>query len=196
MEASFPIPHMKRPSFAPETTKRMQALLKQAVTSSETKRIQCVLLGAGGLSSMMIAPVVGWGAVYVRTVWRNYKRDGEAAILGERRGKDRARAHLTVKQEQDFIKPILKEAARGGILIVPQVQDRYERRIGKSVHLPVIYNLLHRHGWRKITPRPHHPKADLEAQASFRSDLFPPGGARGASRSATKKHSSARPVPG
>ena len=31
-----------------------------------------------------------------------------------------------------------------------------------------IYRLLDRHGWRKLVPRPVHPKADLEEQAAFK----------------------------
>jgi hypothetical protein len=31
-----------------------------------------------------------------------------------------------------------------------------------------VYRLLDRHGWRKVTPRPRHPKADPAAQAAFK----------------------------
>ena len=31
-----------------------------------------------------------------------------------------------------------------------------------------IYRLLHRHGWRKLVPRPRHPKAHAEKQATFK----------------------------
>jgi hypothetical protein len=31
-----------------------------------------------------------------------------------------------------------------------------------------IYRLLGRHGWRKVVPRPRHPKTDLAAQSAFK----------------------------
>src|SRR5215470_3519082 len=35
-----------------------------------------------------------------------------------------------------------------------------------------VYNLLHRHGWRKLMPRPFHPKRDLAAQNTFKKTAF------------------------
>ena len=35
-----------------------------------------------------------------------------------------------------------------------------------------VYNLLHRHGWRKLMPRPFHPKRDLAAQNAFKKTAF------------------------
>ena len=34
-----------------------------------------------------------------------------------------------------------------------------------------VYNLLHRHGWRKLMPRPFHPKRDF-AQNAFKKTAF------------------------
>jgi len=31
--------------------------------------------------------------------------------------------------------------------------------------------MLERHGWRKIAPRPSHPKADPQAQEAFKKTL-------------------------
>jgi len=42
-----------------------------------------------------------------------------------------------------------------------------------SVDHPRAYNLLHRHGWRKLVPRPFHPKRDLAAQNAFEKNGFP-----------------------
>jgi hypothetical protein len=36
------------------------------------------------------------------------------------------------------------------------------------VHISTIYRLLDRHGWRKLVPRPRHPKANPEEQAIFK----------------------------
>jgi hypothetical protein len=35
-----------------------------------------------------------------------------------------------------------------------------------------IYNLLHRHRWRKLMPRPFHPKRDVAAQNAFKKAAF------------------------
>jgi hypothetical protein len=36
------------------------------------------------------------------------------------------------------------------------------------VHNSTIYRLLDRHGWRKLVPRPRHPKANEREQAIFK----------------------------
>ena len=35
-----------------------------------------------------------------------------------------------------------------------------------------VYNLLARHSWRKLMPRPFHPKRDLVAQDAFKKAAF------------------------
>lgn len=165
---------MSKPiSFPPQTAERMEILLKQAKTASETKRIQCVLLGAKGISSLNIALVVGWIPEYIRSVWQNYRRKGNQSLLGERRGKSRGRAFCSLEEEAEFLAPYFEEAKKGGILIVSEIQKAYEKKIKRKVHHPRIYELLRRHGWRKIAPRPYHPKVDKAAQAEFRR-IFPP----------------------
>jgi hypothetical protein len=48
----------------------------------------------------------------------------------------------------------------------------YEKAIGHATSDSTVYNLLHRHGWRNLTPRTHHPKRDLAAQSAFKKSIF------------------------
>jgi hypothetical protein len=49
---------------------------------------------------------------------------------------------------------------------------RTRRRSGThATSNSTVYNLLHRHGWRKLMPRPFHPKRDLAAQNAFKKKL-------------------------
>ena len=47
----------------------------------------------------------------------------------------------------------------------------FEARIGHEVEESTIYRLLDRHGWRKLLPRPKHPKGSQEEQDSFKKTL-------------------------
>ncbi|MCB9963970.1 MAG: winged helix-turn-helix domain-containing protein [Rhodospirillales bacterium] len=60
----------------------------------------------------------------------------------------------------------------GGILEVSPIHKALCARVGRQVALSTVYDLLHRHGWRKIQPRSRHPKADKEAQADFKNGLI------------------------
>lgn len=44
-----------------------------------------------------------------------------------------------------------------------QIKLAYEKECGFAVHKTTIYRLLERHQWRKIVPKPTHPKKDPNA---------------------------------
>ena len=48
----------------------------------------------------------------------------------------------------------------------------YETAIGHETSNSTVYNLLARHGWRKLMPRPFHPKRDIVAQNAFKKAAF------------------------
>jgi transposase len=162
-------------SFPSGTTERMQKLLRGAKTSLETKRIQCVLLGSLGIVAAGISMMVGYNETYVKRIWIRYREQGEEALYGTQGVGNRNRALLTLEEEDEFLEPYLKKAAKGGILIVKEIHKAYEERFQRRVNNTVIYRLLYRHGWRKIAPRPAHPKTNIIAQNIFRTS-FPPEG--------------------
>lgn len=52
-----------------------------------------------------------------------------------------------------------------------KIKELFEKKVGHKVHKTTIYRLLKRHRWRKLTPRPKHPKGDEEKQEAFKKDL-------------------------
>lgn len=160
-------------SFPHGTTERMIRLLKKAKTATELKRIQCVLLGSRNIPSEEIASLVGYNYHWVKEIWIRFRRDGEKILSRTSGVGNRNRAHLSTQNEKAFIEPFFEKAKKGGILIVKEIHDAYEKKLQCQVYLSVVYDLLHRHGWRKIVPRPSHPKTDTVAQEVFRTS-FPP----------------------
>ena len=63
----------------------------------------------------------------------------------------RKRANMTVSEENAFLEPFIDKAREGGILVVREIRIALEEHLGRKVALASIYNLLHRHGWRKLT---------------------------------------------
>jgi len=72
--------------------------------------------------------------------------------------------YLTLEQELQFLSPFFDQASQGGILIASEIKRAYEAVVGHNVAKTTVYRMLDRHGWRKIMPRPRHPKSDVEAQ--------------------------------
>jgi transposase len=83
----------------------------------------------------------------------------------------RRHEYLTVEQEQEFLAPFFARAAQGEIATTAEIQQAYETRVGHEVEESTISRLLHRQGWRKLVPRPKHPKANSEAQKAFKKTL-------------------------
>jgi transposase len=147
---------------------RLAPLLQQAKTKAEYQRLQAVWLRASlGLSAPQIAQALGWQAQSVRQLHSDYLRHGEAILTGKPKG-GRRHENLTAEQEQQLLAPFLAQAQAGGVLVVAPVQAAYEQAVGRPVHSSVVYRALHRQGWRKITPRPKHPKASNEAREAFK----------------------------
>lgn len=47
----------------------------------------------------------------------------------------------------------------------------YEKAIGHPTSESTVYNVLKRHDWRKLVPRPFHPDRDIEAQNEYKKRL-------------------------
>jgi hypothetical protein len=82
-----------------------------------------------------------------------------------------------------LLEKFAKAAGAGELLNIQDLKAAYEKAIGHLTSNSTIYNLLARHGWRKLMPRPFHPKRDIEAQNDFKKKALHrlsgrPGGLR------------------
>lgn len=155
------------------TIKELAEQLKKARARPEFQRIQCVLIRATlGNSAEEIAGLLGWSPATVHVIHSRYAREGNAVFHLEPRG-GRRNQHLSREEEADFLAPFLQKAKSGGILVVADIHRAYNERVGKETNLSTIYRVLERHGWRKIVPRPRHPKADPVAARRFKKNSEP-----------------------
>jgi transposase len=118
-----------------------------------------------------------------------YNRFGVAAVETAGKG-GRRRQYLTLEEEKEFLAPFFEQAQAGFIATVAEIWQAFEKRVGHQVDDSTIYRLLHRHGWRKLLPRPRHPQADREAQEQFKKN-FP---AQVEAAIATRETGDERPV--
>src|SRR5260221_7040864 len=81
------------------------------------------------------------------------------------------RIRMTLEEEQQFLAPFFARAEEGLIATTAEIWPAFEARVGHHVDDSSIYRLLDRHGWRKLMPRPRHPKADPQAKEQFKKTL-------------------------
>lgn len=109
-----------------------------------------------------MATAIGWHPNSVRKLQARYFKEGEAPL---RRG-GRYYQNLTLEEERQLLQEFLAQSERGQILEVSLVKAAHEQALGRKVPKSTVYRML-AHGWRKVVPRPRHPKSDA-AQADFK----------------------------
>ena len=154
--------------FSAGTAERLEAALKETKDADALRRMQAVYFRAKhGYGAEQIARMTGYTAGTVRNLHANFFRKGMKTFdMGKAGG--RKAAYMTPQEESIFLSPFLEEGDIGGILEVSGIHKAHCRELGRRVPLSTTYRLLHRHGWRKIMPRPRHPKTDEAAQAAFK----------------------------
>jgi transposase len=114
-----------------------------------------------------IATHTGVSVSTVRRVISTYNRFGVVAVETPGTG-GRRHEYLTLEQERAFLAPFFSRAAAGEIATAAEIQRAFEAAVQHPVHPSTIFRLLNRHAWRKLVPRPVHPKADPAEQAAFK----------------------------
>lgn len=146
----------------------LEELLKGTKTKADFRRVQCIWLRAlFGMSSDEVALAVGFSPATVKKLWSQYFTGGEEVLIGQGRG-GRRRANLSLEEEQHLLVHFFDKAESGEVLVVNEVKAAYEKAVGRTVPKSTVYRMLARHGWRKIAPRPRHPKADPQKMEAFK----------------------------
>src|ERR1700737_236267 len=81
---------------------------------------------------------------------------GGIKALKPRPSGGRTRENMTLKEEKALLVRFAKAAGAGEMVNIHHPKAAYEKAIGHETSKSTIYNLLARHGWRKLMPRPFH----------------------------------------
>ena len=160
-----------RPALGTDVMEMAQELIRRAKTIDELRQAQSVVLPlAFGLSLQQTAEAIGQSVTWTSRL-RNRFLAGETVGDGQRpRPGGRRRENLSPEREREVLAPFLERAAAGGILVVPPIKVELEAALGRPMALSSVYNLLHRHGWRKLAPDKRHPQSDPVAQEDWKKN--------------------------
>lgn len=162
---------MARTPRGTEVLEKAKELLSRARTVDELRRAQAVVLPLEfGLSMGRTAAIIGVSKGWASQLRMQFIRAGGASADPKRRRGGRRRENMSYDEERAFLAPFFEKAAKGGILVVGEIKRELDNRLGRSTALASTYNLLHRHGWRKLAPDTRHPKADSEAQEAWKKN--------------------------
>ncbi len=146
-------------------------LQKRAKTKRDFQKVQTLALKRLNYRHDEIKTCLNVGRDNITRTLSKYRKKGPDALFEDGRG-GRKHENMSEEEEKLFLKPFLKQAEKGGVLIANKIHIAYEKAVGRKIPLSTIYAMLHRNGWRKISPRPKHPKGDEVKQKAFK-DFFP-----------------------
>src|SRR5207249_381771 len=125
------------------------------IPPEQRQRIQMVLLREGGMTQPAIAAAMGVSLSTVNRAHMAYDHGGIKTLKPQPRG-GRKRENMTQAEEKMLLARFAKAAGAGEMLNIHDLKAAYEKAIGHQTSNSTIYNLLARHGWRKLMPRLFH----------------------------------------
>jgi transposase len=154
-----------------DQVQRLQRALKREKDPTLRQRIQMVLLREDGMTQPKIAELTGLSLSTVNRAHMAYDNGGVNALRRKPTG-GRRHENMTLEEEKAFLAKFAKAAGAGQLLNVQELKSAYERQIGHETSNSTVYDMLARHGWRKLTPRPFHPQRNLRAQEAYKKRVF------------------------
>lgn len=146
----------------PEQTTELETVMKLTTKSTHYRRLQAVILRGKGHTVKETAEITGFTPKTVTDLNRKYLEGGIDELLSERRGGRRSE-NMTYAEEVAFLKSFDDKISAGEIITVKEMHQAYQEQLGRSTYISGFYQLLKRHGWRRLMPRPAYPKkADAE----------------------------------
>lgn len=147
--------------------RELKTALRWKIPAAQRQRIQMVLLRESDMTQLAIAAAMGVSLSTVNRAHMAYDRGGIKALKPKPIG-GRQRENMTLSEEEALLAQFGRAAGAGEILNIHDLKAAYEQAIGHPTSNSTVYNLLARHGWRKLMPRPFHPRRDLAAQDDFK----------------------------
>lgn len=153
------------------TDSGLKKKLDNSIGTKDHWRWQCLyMIQVGKQSSAgFISDLLSVSRFSVYQLLQTYNKQGWTGIATKPRG-GRHRFLLDIEVEKKLISQIEQDAIKGNIKTAQDIRTAVEKQIGHKVSDDYLWDLLHRHGWKKKIPRPYHPKKDVGQQKSFKKN--------------------------
>jgi len=152
------------------STEEMAVWVNDAHTKDAYRhRLAIWLTHIGPFHAQRVAELL---AVSVPSVWfwvKQYNNQGPDGLEGPGRG-GRRWSFLSWPEEQALLQSFYVRAGKGEIINAKKIHKIICEKLKRDISIDYVYRLLHRHQWRKIGPRPRHPKTDIESQVLFKKN--------------------------
>jgi len=154
-----------------ELVKQAQHTVNSSKDARELRCAQSVLLPAlMGATLEQTAALLGVSRDSVPRLQARFRQGMQTGKSPPGKWGGRRRELLTFDEETKFLAPWEQQAKDGGILVVSVIRAALAQHLGRAIKASVVYRLLARHGWRKVSPDTHHPKSDPAVQEQWKKN--------------------------
>jgi len=143
-------------------TAEQQSEIKEAREKNAERRLCVLAIKIQGKTNDEIVARTGYSPMHAKLLITKYFTEGLESIIGKKRpGNNR---NMSFEGEASFVNGFIEKAKAGQLTTVKEIKAAYESIVDHKIGSGHIYTILDRHGWRKIKPRPAHPKKTSEAE--------------------------------
>ena len=127
-----------------------------------SKRLKAIMLRYEGKTVAEIARMLELHPATITGICARYRKEGLEEFA--RNKYTSHRRNMSFEQEEKALARAAEKARKGQAVTVKEIREELDRELGRESEVSYVYNVLKRHGWRKVMPRSRHPKAaDTEA---------------------------------
>lgn len=141
--------------------------------AGQARRLLALALVMEGASRAEAAQACGMDRQTLRDWVHRYNAQGMDGLID--RPLPGRTPRLTQEQEAELVVIVEEgpDVAVDGVVRWRRVdlRDVIETRFGVSMHERTVGKVLHKLGFRRLSPRPHHPEVDRQAQEAFKKTL-------------------------
>ena len=133
------------------------------------KRLQVLRMYGQGNTNKEIKAATEYSLPQISCIVSKYLNEGIESVMTDKRTSNNRR--MSYAEEETFLEQFIGVADEGQLVTVKAILLRFEEVTGKASNTTTIYQLLKRHGWRKIAPRPAHPGKASEEEINSSKKL-------------------------
>lgn len=141
--------------------------MNSAKDKLEYRRWQTIWLFASGTDIKKIPSIVQISLVTTYKIIHRFNDGGSEAMATKKRG-GRTWGKVPLEQEKELLEELINDSTKGLVVTAKKIKKAADQKWQVPTSICYIYDMMARHGWRKVSPRPVHPKANKEAQEEFK----------------------------
>lgn len=144
--------------------------MRSAKNVADYKRWQVLyFVSSFNVDADYLSDITGYSKANIYSIVQQHNQPNRPNVATQNRG-GRRRSLLSLEEESLLMKGLEEKALAGQILSYLDIKKVVEKQINKTVSDDFIWDLFKRNGWTKHSPRPHHPKRDINAQEEFKKN--------------------------